>query len=130
MSLDPDRLRCLHITSTITISTSTAMAKTPAITPPTTAPTLTTPVVFVVEVVGIEEVGVAIEEVGVAICVRLVMSSGHSGPLRLAMTIGQLFVTPSRVLCTMMLGVSLIHCSIKKMSSTTDEFSDPVSTAL
>ncbi len=121
MSLDPD-LRCLHITSTITISTSTAMAKTPATTPPATAPTLTT-------TLSVSEV-VAMEEVGVATCVRLVMSSGHSGLSLSVITIGQVFVKPSRVLCTMMLRVSLIHCSIKEMSSTADTVSVPVSTAL
>ncbi len=54
------------------------MAKTPATTPPATAPTLTTtPALSVGELVEV---------------VRFVMSSGHSGLLRLAMTIGQLFV--------------------------------------
>ncbi len=52
MSLDPD-LRCLHIT---TISTSTAMAKTPATTQPAaaTATTLTTAPVLTVRVCGLK----------------------------------------------------------------------------
>ncbi len=112
MSWDPD-LRCLNIT-TITIRTSTAMAKTPPATPPATAPTLTTTL----------SVGV-----GVAV-VRLVMSSGHSGLSLSVITTGQVFVKPSRVLCTMMLEVSLIHRSIKEISSTVDTVSVPVSTAL
>ncbi len=77
---------------------------------PATAPTLTT-------TLCVGEVSSYIEEVGVATCVRLVMSSGHS---ELAMTIEQLLVTLRPALCTTTIGSFSIHCSISLASYMVD----------
>ncbi len=92
-------LRYLRETSKMITTNRTTIRATNPITIPIIAPALNCGVLSVSNVI---------------INVRLVRSSGHSGLLGLAIITGQVLLMRSPALCTMMLGVSLFHRSIKE----------------